>query len=355
MRIVAGVMHHETDTLSPLRTNEKDFEIVKGKAVLDKIAAAASYFREAGVEVIPTIYANALPSGLVEDSTYLEFREQILKVISKEKGRIDGIWFYLHGSMGVEGRGSAEADLLTEVRKIVGREVPIAVALDLHANMTETLVKEANVICGYRTAPHIDQEATQLKTAKLLVKSMQAKLLPVSVMVRPPMILTGDMATTTIEPGKTLIKELEVTEKREGILCATLFIGHPWMDVPNVGTSVVVVSEKDAEAARQEAKRIAKRFWDVRKEFHFEEETAEPEEAIERAMENKEYPVFVTDAGDNTTAGAPGDSAGLLKILLSKDANKSQPADSPTSLSQNFPSVPSSLPYNIAKHIPHLP
>jgi microcystin degradation protein MlrC len=316
LRIVVGMLHTESDTFSPVRTRMEDFEVVRGENVLDRIAVT-SLFREAGVDIVPTLYANALPGGTTEKQTYLELRNGVLNPISREE-KIDGIWLYLHGAMEVEEVGSAEADLVSEIRRIVGDRVPIAVALDLHANIPEGLVKHVNVICGYRTAPHVDQVDTQLRAGRLLLRCIRERLLPRPVMVRPPLIVTGDMVTTTVDPGRSLIRELSAIERRDGILCASLFVGQPWVDAPNAGASVVIAAERDPTLALREAKRLAKLFWNARKQFHFEEESAEPEQAVMIALSAKERPLFITDSGDDTTAGAPGDNAYFLKLMLTK-------------------------------------
>jgi microcystin degradation protein MlrC len=224
--------------------------------------------------------------------------------------------------MEVEDIGSAEADLVSEIRRIVGDRVPIALALDLHANIPDALVKQVNVISGYRTAPHVDQIDTQLRAGRLLLGCIHEKLLPQPVMVRPPLICAGDKVTTTVDPGRLLMRELKATEARKGILWASLFVGDVWVDAPNSGASVVVSAERDPQIALQEAKRLAGIFWRVREQFHFEEEHADPEQAVETAIAAREKPLFITDSGDNTTAGAPGDSAYLLKVLLAKGANE---------------------------------
>lgn len=316
MRIIVGMLHTESDTFSPVKTRMEDFEVVRGKNILDRVAVT-SLFKEAGADIVPTLWANALPGGTTEKKTYLELRNEILNSISQEK-KIDGIWLYLHGAMEVEEIGSAEADLVSEIRRIVGNKVPIAVALDLHANIPDALVKQVNVISGYRTAPHVDQVDTQLRAGRLLLRCISEKLLPQPVMVRPPLIPTGDMVTTTVDPGKSLIRELRATETREGIFCASLFVGQPWVDAPNAGASVVVCAERDPSIALQEAKRLAKLFWNAREQFHFEEESAEPEQAVVIALSAKERPLFITDSGDDTTAGAPGDNAYFLKLMLAK-------------------------------------
>lgn len=110
-----GMLHTESDTFSPVKTRMEDFEVVRGKNILDRIAVT-SLFKEADADIVPTLWANALPGGTTEKKTYLELRNEILNPISQEE-KIDGIWLYLHGAMEVEEIGSAEADLVSEIRK----------------------------------------------------------------------------------------------------------------------------------------------------------------------------------------------------------------------------------------------
>jgi microcystin degradation protein MlrC len=251
----------------------------------------------------------------VEQATFRSLTSPIVEAAERERP-LDGVWLYLHGAMEVEGLGSGEAWLVSRLRKALGPAVPMAVALDFHANLTETLVAGANVIRGYRTAPHTDQGDTQLDTARLLLRCLREALLPHPVMVRVPMMSPGDALVTTIEPGRTMMAETVVAERRPGVLCASLFGGQPWVDAPNVGLSVVVTPTGPQEPARHEAWRIGGLCWESRRSIRFEAETAEPEEALRRAAAETTGPVFISDSGDNTTGGAPGDDAAFLGLML---------------------------------------
>jgi len=115
---------------------------------------------------------------------------------------------------------------------------------------------------------------------------------------------------------KSLIDELSDLEMENEILSASIFNGQPWVDAPNTTASVIVIAKSDINVARQKASVLAKKFWDARYDFHFEEEAMEPEQAVKEALKSDIKPVFVTDSGDNTTAGAAGDNAFLLNLFL---------------------------------------
>ena len=205
MHILVAVLLHETNTLTPLATAYSDFDVVLGAAMLSR-TPACGVFGEAGATVVPTIYASALPSGPVTQAALSKLTSPIVEAAEREP-RLDGVWLYLHGAMEVEGLGSGEAWLVSRLREALGPAVPIAVALDFHANLTEALVGGVNIIRGYRTAPHTDQADTQLEAARLLLRCLREGLLPRPVMVRVPMMSPGDALVTTIEPGRAMMAE----------------------------------------------------------------------------------------------------------------------------------------------------
>lgn len=316
-RIVVGGLLHEANTFSPHPTTMTDFEVFRGTECLRKLVAVPALL-EAGAEVIPSLYANALPSGRVTEETYQILSGKILRTI-EEAAPLDGIYLYLHGAMEVENLGSGEAYLLGRIREIVGEDVPIAAALDFHANNTIEFANACNVICGYRTAPHVDQAETQMRAATLLLQCIKEGFLPHPVMVRIPVITPGQALVTTIDPGKRLMAETIRTAEQPGIFLAELFGGNPWVDVPNMGPSTIVASLTDPSLANREAWRLARLFWEARGEFHFEVDALAPEAAIDWALRQADGPVFISDTGDNTTGGAPGDNAYLLELLLARD------------------------------------
>ncbi len=313
-KVLVGALMQESNSFSPRPSVWSDFHAVTGMDMLDRIAATP-VFAAAGIEMVPTLYAYSVPGGILREDSYLRFKKQMLDCISDDAA-LDGVWLYLHGALEVERIGSGEADLVRAIRQKVGVNVPIAVALDFHANNTQVLMDNANIVYGYRTAPHTDETETQQNTARLLIRCMEEGLLPRPVMVRPPLLFPGEMATTGIEPLLSLMREVARAELTEGILCASFFDGMAWVDAPNSMASLVVVEERGMARAEKEAKRLAGLFWNVREQFRFEEETAQPEEAVRMAVAEPEEPVFITDSGDNVTAGAPGDSAYFLQLLM---------------------------------------
>lgn len=319
MRILVGSIQQETNSFSPVRPAVQDFDYLEDEAVLAKIPVTP-LFEQAGAELVPTIYANAVPSGRISRADYEELCSRLLDRIPADGG-LDGVWLYCHGAMDVEGLGSGELYLIRRIREKVGLDIPLAVALDFHANIRPELMDYVNVVCGYRTAPHRDMEETQLRAGRHLLTCIREHLLPHPALVRIPMMLTGDMVITDRPPMREIMDMALAAEDDPEMLDASVFNGQNWVDIPHAGASVVVTPRRDTSAAGVYAAAIARRYWEVRGDFRFLGEAYEPEETVENAMaHNGDGPVFLSDSGDNTTAGAAGDNTELLRILLEKGA-----------------------------------
>lgn len=313
MRIVIGSLQCEGNSLTPVYTRFEDFDYAKGEAMYQKIKVM-DYLAEKGAEVIPTIYAHALPGGPVVKEDFLRLAGEIVDGIP-ESG-IDGIWLYLHGAMCVEEIGSGETYLLKKVREKVGYEIPISLAMDFHADNTDELTELANCITGFRTAPHQDHTETQLRAMKMLFDCIEKKILPKPQIARANVVICGDAVQTALQPLKGIMEAAEEMERSiPGMMCVQVFNGQPWIDEPYMGPNFIVTHESDTAVALECAQKLAKMFYDVRHDFQFLIEALEPEEAIRRAMEAEEAQVFLSDSGDNTTAGAAGDNAYMINRL----------------------------------------
>uniref|UniRef100_UPI003BF5B202 M81 family metallopeptidase n=1 Tax=Staphylococcus sp. LKG8-2 TaxID=3399689 RepID=UPI003BF5B202 len=319
MKILVGGLYHESNTFNPFLTEKDNFTLYEGEEMLNRVKST-QVFKDAGAIVIPTIHAFGISSGIVTKDTYRYFADKMLKVIKKEEN-IDGIWLHLHGSMTVQGIGSAELQLLKEIREIVGSKVPISLTLDPHANNTNELMNYANIVRAYRTVPHVDQEETEIITAKNLVEIINNNELVNPSFIRLPMIIGGETALGRLDPLKSIYDKIEEIEKNKEILTASFFIGFSWADTENSAPSVTVVptSSVFSKIADTKAKELSDYIYSKREEFDFGATVLQPKAAIETAIKSPSKPVFITDSGDNTTGGAVGTYTVLLEILLNVD------------------------------------
>ena len=311
MKIAVGAMLCEGNSLTPVLTKFTDFDYAEGDKMLEKIAVT-EMLKLRGCDIVPTIYAHALPGGAVIKSDFLRLANSIVDKLTPD---LDGVWLYLHGAMCVENLGSAEEALLKMVRDKIGYDIPVSVAMDFHADNSDEIPRLANCVTGYRTAPHCDREETERRAMELLFYMIDNKILPRPQIARANVIICGDAVQTALSPMKDIMEAAAELEKLPGMLSVQVFNGQPWIDEEYTGPNFVVTHESDETLAKECAEKLAKMFYDKRHDFEFLVEAVEPKEALLRADSAKESTVFVSDSGDNTTAGAAGDNAYMLNLM----------------------------------------
>ncbi len=320
MRIALAGISHEAITFSPVRQTSQDFRVLRGSEILE-FPGMAEAVQALGIEPVPVLLGlSRCPSGVVDERAYLELRDEMVHGIHRT-GRLDGICLILHGAMLVENIWSGETDQVRAVRAAVGYDIPIAARLDPHANLTEEFANKTDTWACFRTAPHSDIAETLHRTLALLARCIRSGWRPRPVFIRIPLLLPGERATTRREPMRSLLAMAREIEQMPGILNAEVLIGFGWADAPHAGSSVVVVARGDETLPRacQQARRLAQAMWDRRDEFTFDQEVAaSADEAIDMALQTPERTVFISDSGDNPTAGAPGDSPHFLARLLAR-------------------------------------
>ncbi|MBV9674601.1 MAG: M81 family metallopeptidase [Verrucomicrobia bacterium] len=270
---------------------------------------------------VPLYWVTALPGGPMTTKAYRAVKTKTLQLI-EEQGPFEGILVVNHGALEVEGLDQdADTDFVLAIRQLVGESVPIGVALDLHGDMTPELLNATTVLSILRTAPHRDDKETGYRAADQLLEVLKTGIQPKKAAVRIPILLPGEIAVTTAEPAKALYNSLSSYSTKEGVLEANILTGFAWNDRPWTSATAIVVSKRSAELARAMVLDLAGRIWAERKEFRLQMETAEVNEGLARAANCSEKPVFVSDSGDNTTAGAAGDLTFVLQAALDLKQN----------------------------------
>jgi len=273
-----------------------------------------------GVEWLPTVHYRAMPGGAVTEAAYHAMRLEIvdsLKELMAVK-TLDGVYLDIHGAMTIEGIDDAEVDLLQAVKAVVGADMIISCSQDLHGNVSAELIDGLDYISAYRTAPHIDFMETRERAMKALVRMLRSGIKPAKSWCGIPVLLSGEMTSTEVEPGATLWSQLEDLIDGENVWDVSLWAGYPWADQPRAMASVVVCGE-DQEKVREAASTIAQLYWEARHDFKFLSpamDVAKCFEALGRAELLEQRPLFLSDTGDNPTAGGSGDTTGVLSQLL---------------------------------------
>lgn len=311
MKILVGAFQCESNTFSAAKAERGDFYYLKGEAAKRRLFASR-LFEEAGFEVVPLVYAVSLPSGCVTKACFDEIISDFRAEAAKHPDA-DGIYLYLHGAMVVEGGFSGEELTVRELRKTVGGAIPISLDLDFHANVSEGLVAQVQAISGYRTAPHTDYDESETRAANALMKILSAKSNTCPHFFRIK-VQFADAAQTSVEPYVSILKMVRELDRDPHIVSANVFNGQPWVDAPFMGASVVVYSMASHEAVHAKAKAIADHFEAHKTDLAFGVPALAPEKTPDAAR-TMAKPVFVSDSGDNTTAGAAGTSDCLVKVF----------------------------------------
>jgi len=319
MRFVVAMMKHETNTFSPVRTDWQrflDWGAHFGDAARRAYEGTAMPFgaylklaREAGAEVVTPVAAEAMPSGPVEKAAYEIMSNAILDAV---RGGCDAAFLDLHGAMVAESTPDGEGTLLEAIRAIAPG-LPIAVTCDLHANLTEKMVRNCTALIGYKTYPHVDMYEVGEQVGRILLRSLTGEIRPAMGWDRRPLLAQTLRMGTDDEPMKTLIRMARAEEAR-GMLAATVFGGFPLADFADAGMSAICVANGDAAAAQAAAKRLMDSAWAEREEFLYRHEPLA--QAVARAKGMTEGPVLLLDHADNVGSGGTEDVMTVIAELL---------------------------------------
>jgi microcystin degradation protein MlrC len=216
-----------------------------------------------------------------------------------------------------------DGDIASQVRCIVGPGVPIALTLDLHANVTRRMVEAADLILGYEQYPHYDVGETGARAARLLLRAVQRETEPAMAFAKLPMLLTAyHGATVGDAPFARLMRRAKSLEGSNGILSASMFFVGSYIDVPEMGSGALVIADRDRESAAAHCRSLAAAFWAARSEFDVK--TCSVAEAVVAGRKIEGGPVLLLDTADTTGGGASGDGAGLIRGLI--DAGGDEPS-----------------------------
>lgn len=323
--VLTGDFNHETNTFNKRPTGLAEFEAyyaIFGEPILSRFrdvnheqAGFIDCAEQYGWELVPTVVATANPGGTVTREAFNRYAGAILEGARSRSWA--GIALSLHGAMVVEGVHDAEGELLQELRGLVGEAVPIAITLDLHANVTQKMCDHANIIVSYKTYPHVDMRAAAQHAGRLLEQAMNSGT-PLRTIVRqPPQIEGLDGGRTDAGPMTALIPRMKAFEDEEGILAVSLNAGFGLADVPFVGPSVTVTHASSAAARAAEiAAELEEAIWQSRDTVTNQYLTPEAAAELAKGFDGQGRPLVIADYSDNPGAGSYGDATNLLKALL---------------------------------------
>lgn len=328
MRIAIGQLWQETNTFNPIPTTRRDFELFgvsRGAEMVEKMARTNELggfiqslraWNEAP-EIVGLVRLPAWPSGAATAETFRWLRDEMIGALERALP-VDAVLLALHGAMVAQEHPDVEGDILQEVRARIGPDCPLVATLDLHANVTPEMVASTDAFALYHSMPHVDIYETGERGARVLRSILVERARPTTAMVKVPMVVPAERADTETMAGFAVDRKrkLQALERDPRVLAAGIAVVQPWMDIPQLGSAIVVTTRDDPELACTIAQKLAGELWESRGEYL--PSLVSIHEAVRLAAEHPDGLTVLSDAADATTSGAPGDSVWILRELLGR-------------------------------------
>jgi microcystin degradation protein MlrC len=321
MRVGIIALLHESNTFIAGPTTNVHFQedlLVDGEDVRTRLQAAhhevGGFFAglaAEGLDAIPIFAARALPYGVVTTET-LDTLISRMETALDRAGPLDGLLVAPHGAMVGAAHADADGYWLTRLRKRFGRKFPIIGTLDLHANVSPKMAVACDALIAYRTNPHLDQRQRGIDAARLMARALRGEVRPTMAVALPPLAVNIERQLTAEPPCRSVYDYADAMLERGGVLSNSLILGFPYADVPEMGSSAIVVTDNDFSLAESLAADLSQFWWDRREDF------VGQLISIDQAMRQAallDGPITLLDMGDNVGGGSPGDGTFLAHAL----------------------------------------
>ncbi len=325
-RVAIGGILHETHTFMQQPTTLADFEmgsLCRGEALSREMGGTRSGIggmlegaSARGWQLLPTLYATAMPAGTVTGDAYQALLGELLDR-TQAALPLDGLLLALHGAMVAENELDVEADIVAQMREILGAETPIVVLLDMHGNISPSLVAAADTLLAYDSNPHIDTHARGVEAVDVMDRLLRREVVPTAAYARPALLLPPQSTGTDDEPLSLAHARRTEMEAEAAVLCIAVMAGFAYADTPYCGASVIVTTDNQPRLARQYARELSDLLRDQRAAAL--PRSLPPSEAVAQAAQIENGPVILVDSADNIGGGTPGDGTDALAAMLAQN------------------------------------
>ncbi len=323
---VASFMH-ETCTFCPRSTGIEEFEYYGAPYQGDEVLTSNSYIHGFVDRVNEYDKANMVgltsprrakggSSGSWISQEAFDKYTKAMKEDIKENGPFDAIFISLHGAMAVEDIPKPEAEIIRRLREEAG-DIPIFVTLDLHGNEDHELSDAADAVFIVKRYPHYDTYLQGERAGRALINTLQDRYKPVMATRKPGIITPSVYQGTSVSPAMEIMERARRWEAREPSAYVSVAFGFAYADVPDVGATVMVVTNNDTALANKIANDMNDYIWRVREEFAGKKLPKTKEgvaQSIQAANEGK-TPVIIADHSDRT-----GNSTHIMEELIKQGA-----------------------------------
>lgn len=325
-RILLAGLFHETHTFLEGRTGLADFEVGRGAELLAKAgdgsptAGFLEVAQSAGWEVVPAIDLRATPSAMVEDAVLECFWTAFAAAAQREvTAGLEAVFLILHGAMATVGEPDVEGEILARLRRLPGfAALPVFVVLDLHANVTARMAAHASALVAYRENPHTDAQATAVRAANLLRRTLETGVVPRTSWRRAPIIWAPPGTGTAQEPMRRLGAQARAIERADArVWDVSVTPGFSFADTPETGLSFCAVTTASEPETQAMLVPLCREAWQHRAAGHITYPGVDA--VLEKILPVTRGPVLLVEPADNIGGGAPGDGTGVLRGLLKFD------------------------------------
>lgn len=323
-RVLSAELAHETNTFSRLPTGKQAFReryVLMGDDAIaargDANCELAGFLDEGrahGWHLEHVLSAAAGPSGKVERDAFEWLSDPI--VAAAARGGFDGILLGLHGATVLDFSDDGEGEILRRLRAVCGEEIPIAITLDPHANVSPLMCSLADIIVSFCTYPHVDMRETGRRAGAILQRTMAGEIKPRTIRVSRPMLEETNGGRTDVGPMIARLARAKEFEERADVFAVSVNAGFASTDIEGVGPTVLVTGQGDAAAHVAFAETVAEDIWERRHDSLNDYVTVEAAAAEAVGFDSANGPLVIADYADNPGAGAYGDSTALLRALL---------------------------------------
>jgi microcystin degradation protein MlrC len=327
-RIAVGAFMLESNGHSPLATREEFVSnyVASGDAMradwesehprcpvtlsgfVDRMTATGAW------TPLPLHGAMVGASGPVEHGFFLEVVQQ-LEARLRASLPVDGVFLSLHGGAIGEKEPDPEGVVLERVRAIVGKDVPVVATLDLHANVSDRMVRNCDVLVAYRTNPHVDMAERGAESADLL-RELLAGTRATAAMVKLPFIPPSVAQNTKSGPYADIIAYGQ-SKVDARVMNVSVVSGFSLGDCAKNGMSVTVTTRNDATLAAALAREIAQKAWDDRKRYipRLTSLEAATRMALACGADPAHPALLFADVADNPGGGGRGNTVWILEAF----------------------------------------
>lgn len=317
---------HETNTFNVHKTGLAEFEahtfLIGGdhtaqfEGTNTGLAGCLDSAARFGWHMTHAVSAHAWPSGPIMTEVFDRIVDLILG--AAQATLPDGVLLPLHGAAVPEFCDDGEGELLQRLRDVIGPDIPIAITLDLHANVTAAMCEQAQIIVSYKTYPHIDMREATCHAGAILQRAMTGEISPRTLRAHRPMLCEANGGRTDIGPMVDRIENARTYESEPNVFAVSINAGFEGSDIAEIGPTVLVTYQGDAAEHQTFAENIADDIWARRAEVFNTFYTVEESADIAADFVSSGAPLIVADYADNPGGGGYGDSTVLLGALLAK-------------------------------------